>query len=115
MSEFLPREVRDGMQGDPLARHMRLRIGTYWVKILRAAGDRIVLSADDVPHLRGAVEMYDGDRYVGRCLIAAESETEGEITFVIKRRNMGGEGPPRDFAPEPIMTPRAMTDEMLAI
>lgn len=103
MSEFLPKEVRAGLE---LARkeHLRkksrlkVRIGEQSFTILRYWDGGFALDAEDAPHLRGRVDLYDGGRHLSECLIVASAEDEGEMVYEFKRETMAADRPPRDYA-----------------
>jgi hypothetical protein len=90
MSEYLPREVRAGLE---LARKANLkkksrinvRVGDQTFVILRHWDRGFALDKEDAPHLRGLVDLYDGAQHLSRCLIVASSEDEGEMVYEYKR------------------------------
>ena len=68
MSEFLPKEVREGLE--QARKHklrkksrMKVRVGDQSFTILRYWDDGFALDADDAPQLRGLVDLYDGGRH----------------------------------------------------
>ena len=89
MSEYLPREVRAGLE---LARkanrkkmsRLRVRVGEESFTILRHWDEGFALDKEDAPHLRGLVDLYDGARHLSQCLIVASSEDEGEMIYEFK-------------------------------
>ncbi len=102
MSEFLPREVREGLE---LARkqklrkksRMRVKAGDQVFTILRYWDQGFALDADDAPHLRGLVDVFDGARHMSQCLIVASEEDAGEMVYEFKRATPHSETPPLDY------------------
>ena len=102
MSEFLPKEVREGLE---LARkqslrkksRMRVKAGDRTFTILRYWEDGFALDADDAPHLRGLVDVYDGARHLSQCLIIASEEGPGEMVFEFKRATVAADKAPLDY------------------
>ncbi|MCX7888506.1 MAG: hypothetical protein N2422_02105 [Rhodobacteraceae bacterium] len=102
MTDFLPREVRAGLEEArrrDLRRRARLRVvaGDEVWPILRFWEDGFALDADQVAHLRGLVDIYDGGRHVYTCLIIASAVEEGELICVMKRSTPAEEKAPLDF------------------
>lgn len=105
MSEFLPAEVRAGLEAarrrDQKRRaRMRVRVGEQSFTVLRYWETGFALDPEDAPGLRGLVDLYDGARHMGQCLIVATGEEGGEAVFEFKRRTAPRDGVPLDFAPE---------------
>ncbi len=102
MSEYLPKDVRDGLE---LARkqklrkksRMRVKAGDQVFTILRYWDRGFALDADDVPHLRGLVDVYDGARHMSQCLIVASEEDAGEMVYEFKRATPHSEIAPLDY------------------
>ncbi len=102
MSEYLPKEVREGLK---MARtqtlrkksRMRVKAGDRTFVILRHWNDGFALDADDAPHLRGLVDVYDGARHLSQCLIVASETDGGEMVFEYKRATPATEQAPLDY------------------
>lgn len=102
MSEFLSKEVRAGLEEArkrDLKRRSRLRVmaGDDIYPILRFWEDGFSLDADQVTHLRGLVDIYDGARHLYQSLIVASDVAEGELICVMKRSTAALEKAPLDF------------------
>jgi hypothetical protein len=102
MLEFLPKEVREGLDAArkrDRARKSRLRIqlGEAVFPVLRMWDDGIALDADRVPRLRGLVDVYDGARHVCQCLIVASTVENGELVCEFKRSTPAEDRPALDF------------------
>ena len=103
MSEYLPKEVRAGLE---LARkeakrkksRMRVNVGGQSFTILRYWDDGFALDAEDAPHLRGLVDVYDGARHVSQCLIVASEEDAGEMVYEFKWATPATDRAPLDYS-----------------
>lgn len=102
MLEFLPKEVRDGLD---LARkretrrksRLRVQVGEAVFPVLRLWDEGFALDASMTPHLRGLVDVYDGARHLCQCLIVASSVENGELVCDFKRSTMVSDRAPLDF------------------
>jgi hypothetical protein len=102
MLEFLPKDVRDGLE---LARkretrrksRLRVQVGEAVFPVLRLWDEGFALDASMTPHLRGLVDVYDGARHLCQCLIVASSVENGELVCDFKRSTMVSDRAPLDF------------------
>lgn len=102
MSEFLPKEVREGLE---LARkrdlkrksRMRVHVGDEIFPILKSWDNGFALDLDNAPHIRGLVDLYDGARHLYQCLIIASQEELGEMHYEFKRNTAAIDKAPLDF------------------
>ena len=102
MSEFLPKEVREGLE---LARkqdlrkksRLRIHVGDEAFPVLRYWETGFALDIEDAPHLRGLVDLYDGSRHLYQCLIIASEEANGEMHYEFKRSTLAVDSAPLDF------------------
>lgn len=102
MSEFLPKEVRDGLRAARNERQrsksrMRVRVGDDDFTILRYWTNGFALDTDDAPKLRGLVDIYDGARHLSQCLIVASEEVGGQIRYEFKRATPAADHAPLDY------------------
>ncbi|KMW59270.1 hypothetical protein AIOL_004251 [Candidatus Rhodobacter oscarellae] len=102
MSEFLPKEVREGLElarKADLKRRSRLRVqvGEDAYPILRSWETGFALDAENAPHLRGLVDLYNGGVHLYQCLIVASSEEAGEMIYEFKRNTAAVDKAPLDF------------------
>lgn len=102
MLEFLPREVRDGLEAArkrALRKKSRLRVqvGTTVYPVLRFWEDGLALDAKLVPHLRGLVDVYDGANHIFQCLIVASSQENDELVCDFKRSTAVLDRPALDY------------------
>jgi hypothetical protein len=102
MSEFLPKEVREGLA---LARkhnqrkksRLRVKAGDQTFTILRYWDEGFALDADDAPSIRGLVDVYDGARHLSQCLIVATEKAAGEMIYEFKRATPHSDDAPLDY------------------
>ena len=102
MLEFLSKELRDGFE---MARkrqnarksRLRVQIGAEVYPILRIWDDGLALDADQLPQLRGLVDVYDGARHLSQCLIVASTVENGQLICVFKRSTQVTDKAPLDF------------------
>jgi hypothetical protein len=104
MSTFLPQDVQQGLDAARQAtrrRPTRLRIVADGAShpVLRVWREGFAMAGHEPP-LRGMVDLYDGPKHLGRCLIVATAEEAGERHFEFKRAPCRGPAPPADFARE---------------
>ena len=102
MLEFLPKEVREGLEAArrrDRSRKSRLRVqlGEAVFPVLRLWGDGFALDAARAPRLRGLVDVYDGSRHLCQCLIVASTIENGELICDFKRSTRAEDRPPLDF------------------
>lgn len=102
MLEFLPKEVREGLeaarQRDQRRRsRLRVQVGEAVFPVLKLWDDGLALDAELTPHLRGLVDVYDGARHVMQCLIIASTVENGQLICDFKRSTNVTERPALDF------------------
>jgi len=102
MSEFLPKEVRDGLDAARKAQkrkqsRLRVAVGEDIFPVLRFWDGGFALDAETAPQLRGLVDLYDGGRHLYQCLIIASEEESGEMVYEFKRNTAAVDKAPLDF------------------
>jgi hypothetical protein len=102
MTDFLPKEVREGLElarKRALQKKSRLRVHAddEVFPVLRFWEGGFALDADDAPHLRGLVDLYDGARHLYQCLIVASEEEAGEMIYEFKWHTEALDKAPLDF------------------
>ena len=102
MSDFLPKEVREGLEQArkrSLVAKSRLRVHVddQVFPVRRFCEDGFVLDAENAPHLRGLVDLYDGARHLYQCLIIASEEEAGEMVYEFKWHTEAVDKAPLDF------------------
>ncbi len=102
MSEFLPKEVCEGLElarKRSLRRRSRLnvRAGDKCVAVLRCWKGGFAVDAENSEVMRGLVDLYDGGRHLSQCLIVASREDAGERVYEFKRATTATERAPLDY------------------
>ena len=102
VSEFLPQDVRDGLEAArkaDLKRKSRLRVqaGDDLFPVLRLWETGFALDSENAPKLRGLVDLFNGGVHLYQCLIIASSEEHGEMIFEFKRNTAAVDKAPLDF------------------
>ena len=102
MLEVLPQDLRDGLEQARKKRlrqksRMRVKTGDQTFTILRHWDTGFALDADDAPHLRGLVDVFDGARHLSQCLIVASEADGGEMVYEFKRATPHVEKAPLDY------------------
>ncbi|WP_137702469.1 hypothetical protein [Marimonas lutisalis] len=105
MTDFLTDELREGLaQARKLAARknarLRVQVGEDTYPVLRVWKDGFALDAEDAPHMRGLVDIYDGSRHTAQCLVIASEEENGEMRYEYKRSTQAHDSAPLDFARE---------------
>ena len=105
MSEFLPKEVREGLElarKRDLRKKSRLRVhaGDQVFPVLRFWEDGFALDIDNAPKLRGLVDLYEGARHIYQCLIVASEEDGALMRYEVKRSTAAVDRAPLDFVRE---------------
>ncbi|MGV8988621.1 MAG: hypothetical protein ACOH2H_20350 [Cypionkella sp.] len=108
MLEYLSEEIVEGFE---MARkykerrksRLRVQVGEAVFPVLRFWHDGFVLDGTMSPHLRGLVDIYDGDRQVFQCLIVASYAEGDEITCDFKRLTPVTDKAPLDFWLDPTL------------
>ena len=102
MLEYLPQELRDGLNAARLRKQRRksrlhVQLGGAVFPILRLWEGGFSLDAERTPHLRGLVDIYDGPRHIFQCLIVASTADSGEVICDFKRLTAVSDQAPLDF------------------
>lgn len=90
METVLSKELQAGLDAarlDGLRRNSRLRVNVDGriYPVLRMWKTGFAVAAEDAPHLRGLVDLYEGAAHLFQCLIVANEEEAGEMRFEFKR------------------------------
>lgn len=102
MITVLPEDVQAGLdQARKRARKKSSRLvieaGGRRLKVLRFWDGGIAVEAEEVPHLRGLVDVYDGTQHLSRCLIVASEEGGGEVHYEVKQMTSAADEQPLDY------------------
>ncbi|MCF3595185.1 hypothetical protein LZG00_14410 [Rhodobacteraceae bacterium LMO-12] len=105
MTDFLTKELREGLaQARKLAAkkkaRLKVHVGEAAYPVLRVWDNGFALDAEDAPHMRGLVDLYEGSRHAAQCLVIASEEDAGEMRYEYKRSTLAHETAPLDFARE---------------
>lgn len=105
MLEFLPREVRDGLhaamtRGRRRNSRLHLQQGETVLPVLRLWSGGVALDASRTAHMRGLVDLYDGARHLGHCLIVASVIEGDELICEFKTFTVVLDHAPVDFERE---------------
>jgi len=116
MATYVPHAVQAGLDAARIHRlrqSSKLRIETPdgYFRVLRLWDKGFSVSAEDAPHLRGFVDLYDGPSQLFQCLIVASSEDAGEMRYDFKRMTAVSHTPPCDFVRD-IPAPTAFLDDL---
>ncbi len=102
MSDFLPKEVREGLEMARKAAllkksRLRVHVGEQIFPVLRFWEEGFALDAENAPQLRGLVDIYDGAKHLYQCLIVASEEENGQMVYDFKRNTAAVDKAPLDF------------------
>ncbi|RYG92704.1 hypothetical protein EU803_00940 [Loktanella sp. IMCC34160] len=105
MSDFLPEAVRKGLEDArkaALRRSSRLcvHVDDKVYRVLRLWDGGFSTDAEDAPHLRGYVDLYDGMRHLSSCLVVASEQQGDEMVFEFKWNTAVSDRPAADFVRE---------------
>jgi hypothetical protein len=92
---------------------LRVHVGERKYPILKLWDGGFTLDAEDAPHLRGLVDVYDSAKHLMECLIVASDEEEGLMHYEFKRATQAHETAPLDFAKDETAPVALLTNEPL--
>ncbi|NNK16648.1 MAG: hypothetical protein HKP51_07065 [Sulfitobacter sp.] len=102
MEAVLSKEVQAGLDAarlKSLRKASRLRVDAdgQLYPVLRLEKTGFTIAAENAPHLRGLVELYDGANHLFQCLIVASEEEAGEMRYEFKRATAVASAAALDF------------------
>lgn len=102
MSEYLSKEVREGLEiarKAHMAKRSRLRVqvGEEIYPILRFSEQSFSIDAENAPHMRGLVDIFDGGKHLYQALIVATSFDGHAMVYEFKRNTLATDHAPVDF------------------
>jgi hypothetical protein len=108
MLEYLPKDLSDSLDMARKSRErrksrLRIQVGEAVFPVLRFWHDGFVLDGALAPHLRGLVDVFDGERHAFQCLIVASFNEGDEITCEFKRLTPVTDKAPLDFWLDPTL------------
>ncbi len=102
MNDVLPPSVREALRSAEraaLLRKSRLTVvsGTARHRVLRMWSRGFAVAAEDVPPLRGLVDLYEGSHHLCQALIVTDRDEDGERVYEFKRSTAAADSAPLDF------------------
>ena len=102
MTTFLSKEVQEGLdmaRKRALKKKSRLRVHVddEIFPVLKFWETGFALDAENAPHLRGLVDLYDGSRHLYQCLIVASEREDDQMVYDFKRNTAAVDHAPLDF------------------
>lgn len=102
MSDFLPKEVREGLElarKRDLKRHAKLRVkfGGDVFPVKRVWDNGFALDRENTHHVRGLVDVFEGTRHLYQALIVASHDDGQEMCFEFKRSTIAADKAPLDY------------------
>lgn len=102
MSEYLPKDVRAQLAAAQRQTRKRratrtIHIGDEAFAIIDMSEDGFAVLADETPHLRGLVDIFDGPRHLYQALIVAAAEDGDLMRYDFKRNTAASHSAPVDF------------------
>lgn len=100
--DHLPEEIRAGLAAAATraarkTRRLRVRDGERVFPVLRQWDGGFAMEEERAAHLRGLVDLLDGDRLLKRCLIVASRLDGREVVFEYKHATPPADSPPLDY------------------
>ncbi|MBK0329574.1 hypothetical protein I5535_20125 [Rhodobacteraceae bacterium F11138] len=101
MTTYVSQEIRNELNAARLAgmkktSRLRVLVGDEYYTVLRLWHGGFAVEEDDVPALRGLVDLYDGGRHLYQCLIFASESEAGERRYEFKRNTAATDRAPLD-------------------
>jgi len=114
---YLPKDVQDGLDAARVhtmakASRLRLTVAGRTHPVLRMWKTGFSVSVADAPHLRGFVDLFDGEAHLFQCLIIAAEEEGLEMRYEFKRATAIQDGPALDFE-RPVDAPVALIEDQV--
>ena len=102
METVLSKEIQAGLDAARLAglrkaSRLRINVDGQVHPVLRMWKTGFAVAAEDAPHLRGLVDLYDGANHLFQCLIVAGEEEAGEMQYEFKRATAVAQSAALDF------------------
>ena len=102
MEAVFSKEIQAGLDAARLAglrkaSRLRINVDGNVHPVLRMWKTGFAVAAQDAPHLRGLVDLYDGANHLFQCLIVAGEEETGEMQYEFKRATAVASAAALDF------------------
>lgn len=102
MLEYLTEELREGLRSARRTRQrgsrLHIQLGDTVFPLRRLWDTGLSVDAGRLEHLRGLVDIYDGPRHIGHCLIVASTVEGDDLICEFKSFQTVCEAPPVDYA-----------------
>src|SRR6056297_2736886 len=98
METRIPAEAASALEQDRrrrLRRRSRFRIAAAdWLfPVIEITRKGFTIEAEEPPHLRGYVDILEGDEQIARWLVVCVSARDGLVGYEYKREGLGGDVP----------------------
>ena len=102
MSVYVSKEVAEGLEQARRAKlakksRLRVQIGDQVYPIVRFSEKSFSIDAENAPHMRGLVDIFDGGRHLYQALIIATSFDGQAMVYEFKRNTVAADKAPLDF------------------
>lgn len=102
MEAVFSKEIQAGLDAARLAglrkaSRLRINVDGRAHPVLRMWKTGFSVAAEDAPHLRGLVDLYDGANHLFQCLIVAGEEEDGQMQYEFKRATAVADAAALDF------------------
>lgn len=102
MSTYVSKDVASGLEQARRAKmarksRLRVKIGDDVYPVLRFSEKSFAIDAENAPHMRGLVDIYDGARHLYQALIVATSFDGFAMIYEFKRNTPATDRAPLDF------------------
>ena len=98
MESVIPPDISAALESD--RRSKRRRASRYRVSaadrlypLIELSDHGFVIEADEPPHLRGYVDILEGDERIARCLSVCVAADDGLVSYEFKRESAIGDVP----------------------
>lgn len=104
MESVIPPDIADALDRDRRRQRRRASRFRVWAAdklfgVVELSDEGFVIEADEPPHLRGFVDILEGDERVLRCLSVCVSAEHGLVRYEFKRESAIGDVPADHVAP----------------
>lgn len=102
MDAVLTKEIQAGLDAARLASlrkasRLRINLDGQMYRVLRMWKTGFAVHAEDAPHLRGLVDLYDGANHLFQCLIVTSAQEGDEMQYEFKRATAVADRAALDF------------------
>lgn len=85
------------MKAEKRKSRLRVHVGGEVFPVLKYWGDGFSVDPDEVPNLRGLIDIFDGARHVSQCLIIGSESETGVTHYEFKRQTQARDAVPLDY------------------